>query len=341
MIARSKLAALLSLSLLWLGHPAVADDDSTPSEHGCPLVSPLSQTWEFGMKITANSPAAGITVTIPIPCSWPEQQILQITEHQSDTVSRISFKNLPNNARQMVFRVNRLAAGESAKATVRIRMTKHHLGQPPAPAQLKFADKVPSKYRQFLRPSPYIESNHKRIKAIAAELKPAEGKSDYAHAEMIYNWVRKNIEYEFDTTIRSCLDALDAKKGDCEELASLFVAICRAQGIPARTVWIPGHTYPEFLMFDKDGKPCWIPCQIAGSYEFGAMSEDKPILQKGDRFKIPGDRKTVRYVKPTILAKDSSGGFKTDWIMSELANESKKAGTEKQSGSGGLLRGGK
>jgi len=69
--------------------------------------------------------------------------------------------------------------------------------------------------------------------------------------EAIYDWVRENVEYKFDTQIHSCLDALDSGKGDCEELSSLFIAICRARDIPARAVWIPGHTYPEFYLLDE------------------------------------------------------------------------------------------
>ena len=80
---------------------------------------------------------------------------------------------------------------------------------------------------------------------------------------------------------------LDDGVGDCEELSSLFIAICRAAGVPARAVWIPGHTYPEFYLVDEQGEGHWYPCQIAGAgHDFGRMPESKPILQKGDRFRI-------------------------------------------------------
>ena len=42
--------------------------------------------------------------------------------------------------------------------------------------------------------------------------------------------------------------ALRDGTGDCEELSSLFIALCRAHGIPARTVWVPDHCYPEFYL---------------------------------------------------------------------------------------------
>ena len=81
--------------------------------------------------------------------------------------------------------------------------------------------------------------------------------------------------------------ALKDKTGDCEELTSLFIALCRASDIPARTVWVPGHCYPEFYLEDDEGKGHWFPCQAAGSRAFGGIPEQKPILQKGDNFSVP------------------------------------------------------
>ena len=51
--------------------------------------------------------------------------------------------------------------------------------------------------------------------------------------------------------------------GDCNQLTSAFVAICRASGIPARTVRVPGHCYPEFYLLDDKGQGCWFPCEVS------------------------------------------------------------------------------
>jgi hypothetical protein len=77
----------------------------------------------------------------------------------------------------------------------------------------------------------------------------------------------------------------------------LFIAICRAGNIPARTVWVQGHCYPEFYLEDNKAVGHWFPCQIAGSREFGGIVETRPILQKGDNFKPhPGQKKNQRYL---------------------------------------------
>ena len=184
-------------------------------------------------------------------------------------------------------------------------------------SQFVIPDKAPSAVRTFLKPSPYIESSHKRIKEIAKTLRD-EQLTGWQQTEKNYCWVREEVKYQFDPKIHSCLDALDTKLGDCEELSSLFIAICRAQDIPARAVWIPDHTYPEFYLEDADGNGHWFPCQAAGTYEFGSMRETKPVLQKGDRFRLPGSREEVRYVRPTLIAKQPEGQVSIESISREL-----------------------
>ena len=169
--------------------------------------------------------------------------------------------------------------------------------------------------RTYLGTSPFIETTHPRIKQVAQSI-AFDQPSDWQNVESIFNWVRENVSYEFDEQIKTCLTALDNRKGDCEELSSLFIALCRAKGIPARAVWIPGHTYPEFYLEDNQGKGHWLPCQVAGGdHDFGRMPEDKPILQKGDRFKIPGHTKMQRYARPTLSARSASASPSLKWVL--------------------------
>ena len=96
----------------------------------------------------------------------------------------------------------------------------------------------------------------------------------------------------FARQIEGARQALDDGFGDCEELTSLFVAMCRAVGIPARCVWVPGHCYPEFYLEDKEGKGHWFPCQAAGSPAFGGIPEKRP--GPGNRTVLGPDRQTGR-----------------------------------------------
>ena len=114
----------------------------------------------------------------------------------------------------------------------------------------------------------------------------ADKEKAWDRVEAIYDWVREKVKYK-NGPLKGALAALKDGTGDCEELSSLFIAICRAADIPARTVWVPGHCYPEFYLVDDKGAGHWFPCQSAGSREFGGITEIRPILQKGDNFRPP------------------------------------------------------
>ncbi|NMC27857.1 MAG: transglutaminase domain-containing protein [Syntrophomonadaceae bacterium] len=91
----------------------------------------------------------------------------------------------------------------------------------------------------YLAAAPKIESNAPEIKAVASQI------IDEAHAEDSLNLARRAFDFthrtlKYDSTAPSAnkgaLAGLKAKAGVCEEFASLFVATCRASGVPARIV---------------------------------------------------------------------------------------------------------
>ena len=122
-----------------------------------------------------------------------------------------------------------------------------------------------------------------------------EADSAWRRVELAYDYVRDKVEY-VEGDLKNASQALRDGNGDCEEMTSLFVAICRNLDVPARVVWIPDHCYPEFYLEDAEGNGIWYPCQAAGTRQFGRMDETRPVLQKGDRFKVPEKKTPVRYV---------------------------------------------
>ena len=93
--------------------------------------------------------------------------------------------------------------------------------------------------------------------------------------------------------------------------------MARAAGIPARTVWVEGHCYPEFYLVCPQGEGYWYPCQAAGARAFGSMPDLLPILQKGDNFRDP-DRpgRSLRYVSEFIRgsAIGGAGSPRVIWV---------------------------
>ena len=307
------------LSLLAVTCDTAFAQEDQPQQDAPQAQTEVVSTWRFGMKINSQGIATGIFATSPVPIECPEQTVELLEEERLGRVGKISLKPLKPNGRQMMFKIDRMQPEEDALAAASFRITKRDIAAPANTNRFKFAVKPRGKLRSYLGESPYIETDADEIVAIAKELQDTNSKlSPWRQVEAIYVYVRENVDYKFDTQIHSCIDALESGTGDCEELSSLFIAICRAQNIPARAVWIPGHTYPEFYLEDEEGEGHWFPCQAAGSYQFGSMSERRPILQKGDRFKISGQRKLVRYAQPTLKCKDVSGAIAIEQIAEQV-----------------------
>jgi transglutaminase-like putative cysteine protease len=86
----------------------------------------------------------------------------------------------------------------------------------------------------YLKPQPLIESDHEIIRALAGRLKAG---SVQETIQKTFDWVSERIDYTgYIKRARGALYAAKYIKGDCAEFAYLFVALCRANGIPARVV---------------------------------------------------------------------------------------------------------
>ena len=275
------------------------------------------ERWQIGMTVEATGMCSGILATIPVPMDWPEQRVREVTRELSPQVAWVRERSIDDGVRQLLISIPRLRAGETASAIVTLDVWKRTLSSPEETDGLVAPHTRSRKISRFLGNSPSIETNHPQIQKLAEDI--VQGKeSDWEKARTIYDWVRENVEYRFDEELKGALTALKAGHGDCEELTSLFVALCRANDIPARSVWIPGHCYPEFYLETAAGDGVWFACQAAGSEQFGELPETRPILQKGDKFRLPGERKEKRYVAETFRAQNATANPRVEFIRKKL-----------------------
>src|SRR5262245_38591516 len=291
---------------------------SSAQDRGIRLGQQTRTTWRFGVVIKAPSgPVKGIQATLPVPMDWPEQSVKEIKKETTTNVGSVTYKVLDGGVRQMVVSIPRLPTGGEASAVVTLEVTKNRI-QPPDDTNVYQLPKPNTALAKFLAPSPYIESKDPKIQSLAVQL-TADKPQAWDKAAAIFDWVRENIKYEFADDIRPANVALSDGKGDCEELSSLVVALCRASKLPARAVWVPRHTYPEFYLVDDQGKGHWFPCQAAGAErQFGGMTEDRPILQKGDNFTVPRERAPQRYVQQSLRAEDAAAPPEVKFIMERV-----------------------
>ncbi|MEX2188678.1 MAG: transglutaminase-like domain-containing protein [Pirellulales bacterium] len=272
----------------------------------------LVQRIRIGMKVRAvGGPCVGIYGTVPIPMDWPEQKVSVVAEEYSAAVERRPNRDVDGTVQQMIVSIPQLKTGEEAVALVTLEVHRRSILPPDDTTVFTIADKkaLDATVRKYLLPSPKIESTHKQIRDISKQIfADNKDKNAWEQVEAVYDWVRENVEYK-NGPLKGALAALKDKDGDCEELTSLFIALCRAGDVPARTVWVPGHCYPEFYLVDRAGEGHWFPCQAAGSRAFGGIPEHRPILQKGDSFRdVDRGRQPMRYLSEFLTGKAIKNG---------------------------------
>ena len=285
----------LLLSLL----PAVASAQFNASDiKGPKLDRAGTKRIKVGVIVRATGGTLQrIVATAPVPTDWPEQRVSIVHEDVSASVKGLSYRTITGGGgmKQMVVEIPQLPAGQEAKALVTFEVTHHVLVAPSDTSIYTIPKKLDRQMIINVGAGPYIESRHPKIVAAAKEA-VADKETDWQKVEAIYDWARDHVVYK-NGALKGAARALYDKEGDTDELTSLFIAMCRAQKIPARTVFVQGHCYAEFYLEDDDGKGHWFPCQPAGMRSFGAIDEVRPILQKGDNFKNPENLKErVRFV---------------------------------------------
>ena len=255
---------------------------------------PISH-WRVGFELTTPVTCTNVLATFPVPTEWPEQTVTERQRNVSPQVALAKVRELGGGTKQMVVQIPRVSAGSKVVCTIDYDIQRAQILPAENTDTLVIPRRVSRDLKLYTGNSPFIDASHRAIRSATGEIAKMEAENAWRRVELIYDYVRDNVEYT-EGDLKNASEALVDGTGDCEEMTSLFVAICRNMKIPARVVWIPDHCYPEFYLEDASGNGRWYPCQAAGTRQFGRMDETRPVLQKGDRFKVPEKRGYVRYV---------------------------------------------
>ncbi len=149
-------------------------------------------------------------------------------------------------------------------------------------SQKKFSDNV----EHYLSQEPFIESDHPDIIKLAARLK--RGKKEET-AQNIFNWVASNITYSgYIKKSKGALYTLKTGSGDCTEFMYLFIALCRANKLPARG--ISGYRCQGNCILKPSDHHNWAEVFINGDWVL-ADCQEKVF-----------DRKTTDYVAMNVVS---------------------------------------
>jgi len=293
-------------------------DEATADDHSAPRYGdPQTFRFRVGAEITArNGACRGIVAMMSVPLDCPEQSVTIVSEDFSPEVAEVAYRPVTGGeVKQMLISVPHLAAGATARAILTVEVSTRTILPPERTDELKIPNpkKIPRALRMYTVASPYIETNHARIRALSQEImKEAEvagATSDWEKIEAIYDAVLKKIEY-VEGPDKGAVEALRDAQADCQGRSAVFVAVCRNSKIPARMVWVHGHVYPEFYLEYEEGKGHWYPCESAGSRAFGEMPLARTVMQKGDNFRVPERKEKLRYASDFLIGLPTPGGGK-------------------------------
>jgi hypothetical protein len=321
-----RVAQLFTAVILWLGLGAAALGQFQRGDPGgAKLGQSQVQRWRCGLVVEAvGGPCKGIVGYVPCPVEWPEQDVVRIVAEDISPEAKVSYETINESVKVMVVRIVHLGDKQTAKASVTFEVRRSTQLPPDSTDNFTLPDvkKLPRSFQVYLRPSPKIESQDPKIRALAKQV-GADQEKAWEKVQAIYNWVRQTVRCE-KGSLKGALAALKDGTGHCEDLSALFIAICRAENIPARTVWVPGHCYAEFYLLDDKGQGHWFPCELTEMTlgpSFGGTLDQRPILQKGDNFTPPWDRrKHERYLAEHLAgARTAAGGEpRVRWIRELL-----------------------
>ncbi|QJA06409.1 transglutaminase domain-containing protein [Thermosulfurimonas marina] len=120
-------------------------------------------------------------------------------------------------------------------------------------------------FKEALSSNAYIDLRDPRLKAILAQILPGK-RTAVEKARAIYDWVVRNMRR--DPRVKGCgpgliCNTLSRRCGKCADLNSVFVALCRAAGVPAREIF-GLRLSREVRDTLSGGQHCWAEFYVPG-----------------------------------------------------------------------------
>ncbi|GFO65415.1 hypothetical protein GMPD_33340 [Geomonas paludis] len=285
--------------------------------------SPKERKGSVTFAITLNSPqqVQDVKMWFPYPTSDLNQKIENL--HFDGNYSTFTLSREPQSGALYLYtewhgpqKERHLTVTFDATAQER-KVAK--LVEQPAP--------FPPEVVKYVKAEFWIPSDEKKVKALAHQI-TAGKKGTLGKARAVYDWVVDNTKR--DPNVPGCgvgnvQATLAARSGKCADISTLYVALARAAGVPAREVFglrlgRPGqtdisnghHCWAEFYLPGTG----WVPVDPADvtkavyekkltraaakpyrEYYFGAVDEFRIVLQKGGRGIVftEGNKEKVNY----------------------------------------------
>ena len=128
-----------------------------------------------------------------------------------------------------------------------------------------------STFATDLASTPFLQSDHPRIQGQLHQI--LKGEQDALRAvKKLLAWIYTTLDKEPTVGIPTALEALQSKKGDCNEHAVLFTALARAAGVPSRVA--AGIVYMDGAFYYHAWAEVWLGQWVAVDPVFNQFPAD-------------------------------------------------------------------
>lgn len=187
---------------------------------------------EVVATLVSNKELTDVNVNMPLIQGQPLycQEILGI-----DALPPVNIQNAGNDTWYAEVYLDQLAAGDYQRFYINMRIRNSRPVYRIDPEACLPADS--SALSAYLLPEEGIESDHPAIINCAYQV-VGDVKNPYEMSRLLFSYVNSHMKYDLSSgERRGALHALNSGRGTCQDYADLYVALCRAVGIPARLIY--------------------------------------------------------------------------------------------------------
>ncbi len=251
--------------------------------------------FTYHTELTGIDPKAQrVEAWIPLP---REDRFQQVSGLSIDSPAHVEVVKQPSGGNRVAHLSATAPPSGSIPVTIRFKVRRVEEAADMEKAQANIPEPTDGPFASYLGPDRLVPIDG-QIKQVSAKAGDPDG-SSYEQARAIYEYVVANMTYDKSGQGWGRGDAIYAcnvKKGNCTDFHSLFIAIARSRGIPARfTIGfplgapsvgeIPGyHCWAEFYSGGQwvpvDASEAWKHPQLR-HYYFGHLDADRVAFTMG------------------------------------------------------------
>jgi transglutaminase-like putative cysteine protease len=255
-IRRSEVA-LVSLALLVLfATSALAASDTTPPDQQRDF------RFTYHSDIAIAPTATHVEAWIPLP---REDQFQRVTALEVDTPAHHEIVDQRHDGNRVLHLDASAPLPASIPVTVKFEVKRSEETANLERAQRNIPEPSGGKFAEFLGPDKLVPLDG-RIAQVSDKLGD-ETASPYQQAQIIYEYVVGVMSY--DKTGKGwgrgdAIYACDVRRGNCTDFHSLFIALARSRGIPAR--FTIGFPIGKAKSGEVPGYHCWAEFYAGGEW---------------------------------------------------------------------------